>query len=199
VGQRRRQAALPTRSVLRLRVSVARETGEGASLYAAGVVGTAEQRPVGESHLAAVQPAGKALLDGGDQLDERAQAAVVLRLRGQVREPAREHAPDQTEELAVEEIPIAAWQTARATSSASVTCAGLPGRAGTGYSSAKTYAATTRASRSAVISRLHLEGHVWKPSFVPNRRVPARNPPVEINPLARGDVSGNPRGDPRHR
>jgi hypothetical protein len=31
-----------------------------------------------------------------------------------------------------------------------------------------------RASRSVIISSLHLEGHVWKPSFVLQRRVPAR-------------------------
>src|SRR5215218_3601284 len=84
-----------------------------------------------------------------------------------------------------EEIPIAAWQTARATSSASATSGRRPRRAGTGYSSAKTYAATTRASRSVVISSLHLEGHVWKPSFALHRRVPARNPPFHIKPLVR--------------
>src|SRR5215213_8351142 len=82
-----------------------------------------------------------------------------------------------------EQMPIAAWQTARATSSASATSGRRPGRAGTGYSSAKTYAAITRASRSIVISSLHLEGHVWKPSFALRRRVPARNPPFHIKPL----------------
>ena len=34
------------------------------------------------------------------------------------------------------------------------------------------YAATTTASRSVVISSLHLEGHVWKPFFALNTRVP---------------------------
>src|SRR5215210_492807 len=82
-----------------------------------------------------------------------------------------------------EQMPIAAWQTAKATSSASATSGRRPGRAGTGYSSANTYAATTRASRSVVISSLHLEGHVWKPSLALRRRVPARNPPFHIKPL----------------
>ncbi len=75
-----------------------------------------------------------------DQLDQAAQPAVVLRLVGQMRKPARQHPLDQAEELPVELIPIAAWQTANATSSASLINAGRPPRAGTGYSSAKTYA-----------------------------------------------------------
>jgi hypothetical protein len=48
--------------------------------------------------------------------------------------------------------PVAACATASATSSASVRSGGRPGRAGTGYSSANTYAATTRASRSVISS-----------------------------------------------
>src|SRR5205085_3002268 len=50
--------------------------------------------------------------------------------------------------------------------------AGRPCPAGTRYSSANTYAATTRASRS-VISSSNLEGtQVWKP-FLVKPRVPA--------------------------
>ena len=79
-------------------------------------------------------------------------------------------------------IPIAACATASATSSPSVVSGGRPPRAGPRYSSANTYAATTRASRS-VISSSNLEGtQVWKPFFV-DRRVPANPPTLHIKPL----------------
>ena len=54
-----------------------------------------------EARLAAVEPAGEPLLHGSDQLDECAQATVVLRLGGEVRKPAGQHPPHQAEELAV--------------------------------------------------------------------------------------------------
>src|SRR5207244_9511282 len=83
--------------------------------------------------------------------------------------------------------------TAKATNSASLTSGCRPGRAATRYSSAKTYAATTRASRS-VISSSDLEGtQVWKPFFV-IERVPANPPDFHINPLGACDarnVSGD--------
>ncbi len=47
-----------------------------------------------------------------------------------------------------------------------------PGFAGTGYSSANTYAVTTRASRSGVISSSYLEGTTVRKPFVVQTRVP---------------------------
>src|SRR5262249_12703467 len=83
-------------------------------------------------------------------------------------------------------IPIAACATASAISSASVTSGGLPARAGSRYSSANTYAATTRASRS-VISSSDLEGtQDWKP-FDIEAEDPCRPPPFHIKPLAAED------------
>jgi hypothetical protein len=47
------------------------KASEGAVRGAARVVGAAQQRPLGKSYLAAVEPAGEVLLDAGDQLHER--------------------------------------------------------------------------------------------------------------------------------
>src|SRR5581483_1915377 len=81
-------------------------------------------------------------------------------------------------------IPIAACATARATSSASLTSGRRPPRAGTRYSSANTYAAITRASRS-VISSSNLEGkHGLEALLREQTAGPCRNPPFHINPLA---------------
>ena len=74
---------------------------ELAPLPAAGIVGDSDQRPVAQPDAATVEPARQPLLDNADQPDERPQAPVVLRLVGQVREPARQHPADQAEELAV--------------------------------------------------------------------------------------------------
>jgi len=78
-----------------------RSRNERASLLATGVVGDRELAAVGESDVAAVEQAGESLLHDRDQLDERAQAPVVLRLVGKVREPAGQHPADQAEEPAV--------------------------------------------------------------------------------------------------
>src|SRR4029453_15196246 len=67
---------------------------------------------------------------------------------------------------------------------ASVVNGPRPPRTGSGYSSAKTYAATTRASRS-VISSSHLEGtQVWKPFFDNDNEDPRpASAPFHIKPL----------------
>ena len=91
----------PDEAVLRLRVAVAGEAGELASLLAARVAGDRELGAVGEPDAAGVEPARELLLHDRDQLDQAAQPAVVLRLVGQMRKPARQHPPDQAEELPV--------------------------------------------------------------------------------------------------
>jgi len=88
-------------AVLRLRVAKAGAAGEAAALCAAGVVGDPDQRPVGKPSAAQVEPGGEPLLHGREQPDQATQAPVVLRLRGQVREPARQDPLDQAEELTV--------------------------------------------------------------------------------------------------
>src|SRR6185312_13658899 len=81
-------------------------------------------------------------------------------------------------------IPIAACATANATNSASLTSAGRPPRAGTRYSSANTYPATTRASRS-VISSSNLEGTQGLEALLRDQTAgPCPNPPFHIKPLA---------------
>jgi hypothetical protein len=87
--------------VLRLRVAEAGEAGERGSLLAAGVARDCELGAVGEPDAARVQPASEPLLHDRDQLDERPQAAVVLRLLRQMRKPTRQQPPHQTEELPV--------------------------------------------------------------------------------------------------
>jgi hypothetical protein len=88
-------------AVLRLGEAEAGEAGELAATLTAGVVGDADQGAVAEPDAAAVEQAGESLLHDRDQLDEHPQASVVLRLVGQVREPARQHTTDQAEELPV--------------------------------------------------------------------------------------------------
>jgi hypothetical protein len=74
---------------------------EAAARGAAGVVGHADERPVGEASAAGIAPAGEPLLHGCEPLDEQAQPPVVLRLLGQMRKPAGQHPLDEAEELAV--------------------------------------------------------------------------------------------------
>src|SRR3954454_19669965 len=85
----------------RLGEAVAGEAGELAPLRATGVVGDPDQRAVAEPQTAAVEAACEALLHDRDQLDETAQASVVLRLLRQVRKPAGQHTADQAEKLPV--------------------------------------------------------------------------------------------------
>jgi hypothetical protein len=87
--------------VLRLRVAVAGEAGELGSLLAAGIAGDRELGAISEPDTARVEPASELLLHERDQLDERPQAAVVLRLVRQMRKPARQHPLGETEELPV--------------------------------------------------------------------------------------------------
>jgi hypothetical protein len=75
--------------------------GEGRSSLTARIAGDRELGAVGETHAACVQPGGESLLGGADQIDERAQPPVVLRLRGKPREPARQRPLDELEELTV--------------------------------------------------------------------------------------------------
>jgi hypothetical protein len=88
-------------TVLRLSEAEAGEAGELAPLLAAWVVGDTDQRAVAEPHTARVEPAREPLLDDRDQPDQGTQAPVVLRLLGQMRKPARQYPPDQTEELPI--------------------------------------------------------------------------------------------------
>ena len=87
--------------MLRLGEAVAGEAGEPGSLLAAGVAGNRDLAAVGEPGAADVDAAGKLLLHDRDQPDQAAQPPVVLRLLGQVRKPARQQPPDQTEELTI--------------------------------------------------------------------------------------------------
>jgi transposase len=66
------------------------------------------------------------------------RGAPRSRLGGHVRGPAGRIRSTKPRNWRSEEIPIAAWQRASGTSSASETFAGRPVRGGTGYSSAKT-------------------------------------------------------------
>ena len=86
VGQQHEPDA-PDEAVLRARVAVAGEAGELASLLAAGVVRDRELGAVGEPDAARVEPAREPLLHDRDQLDQAAQAAVVLRLLGRRQTP----------------------------------------------------------------------------------------------------------------
>ena len=81
--------------------AVAGEARELAALRAAGVVRDRQLCPVRESCTAEADPACDPLLHDREQLDQPAQATVVLRLLGQMRKPARQQPRDQTKELAV--------------------------------------------------------------------------------------------------
>jgi hypothetical protein len=70
-------------------------------MRAAGIVGDADQGAVAETNAAAVEPAGKPLLHDRDKPNQAAESPVVLRLHGQMRKPARQHALDKAEELAI--------------------------------------------------------------------------------------------------
>jgi hypothetical protein len=56
---------------------------------------------VTQADAARVEPAREPLLDVADQLDQSAQAPVVLRLAGQMRKPTRQHPADQARELPI--------------------------------------------------------------------------------------------------
>src|SRR5207247_4526608 len=100
VGQQH-EPHTPDEAMVRLRVAVAGEAGEVGSLLAAWIAGDRELSAVSEPHTARVEPACELLLHTRDQLDQRPQAAVVLRLVGQMRKPARQDATDEAEELTV--------------------------------------------------------------------------------------------------
>jgi hypothetical protein len=68
---------------------------------AAGEVGDPDQGAVREPGAAHVQEPSELLLHNAKQPCQRAWAPVVLRLRGQMREPARQPVATKTEELAV--------------------------------------------------------------------------------------------------
>jgi len=87
--------------VLRLREAEAGEAGELAPPLAAGIVGDTDQGAVAEPNAARVEPAREPLLHDREQLDQRSQPAVVLRLLGQVRKPAGQDPADQAEELPI--------------------------------------------------------------------------------------------------
>ena len=82
-------------------VAVGGRAGELALGGAASVVRDSDQGAVRESGAARVQEPSQVLLHDGQQARQAPQPAVVLRLRGQMREPARQPPADQTEELPV--------------------------------------------------------------------------------------------------
>src|SRR5205823_4255051 len=77
----------PEEAVVRLRVAVAGEAGEMASLTAAGIARDGELGAVSEPDAAEIEPARELLLHDRDQLNQATQPAVVLRLLGQMRKP----------------------------------------------------------------------------------------------------------------
>src|SRR5581483_6699281 len=106
------------------------------------------------------------------------------RLLGQVRKPARQHAPNQAEELPVRADPDRSLSDSQRDQLRIADQRPPTAARGTGYSSANTYAATTRASRS-VISSSHLEGTDGLEALLREQTAgPCRNPPFHINPLA---------------
>jgi hypothetical protein len=70
-------------------------------LLAARIAGDRQLGAVSQAHAAHVQPARQLLLHQRDQLDQRPQAPLVLRLVGQMREPTRQHPPHEAQELAI--------------------------------------------------------------------------------------------------
>jgi hypothetical protein len=86
---------------VRARIAVAGVTGEVAALGAAGIVGTRQQRAVGEPDLAFGDQLGDPQLHARDPRGQPAQAPVVLRLAGQTGKPARQKPLDQAQKLAV--------------------------------------------------------------------------------------------------
>jgi hypothetical protein len=131
--------------------SSSRSGQSGRTRIAAGSRGSWQPRAgaVRESDTSRVELTRKLVMHDRDQLDECPQAAVVLRLVGQMRKPARQHAADQAEKLPIGTDPDRCLADCESDQIRVLTSAGRPWQAGTRYSSAKTYAATTRASRSS--------------------------------------------------
>jgi hypothetical protein len=119
-------------------VAVAGEARKLASSGAAWIAGDREQGAVGGANVACVEPAGEPLLYRADQFDECAQATVVLRLLGKVREPAGQDPLHQAEELAIGGDPHRRLTDGKADELRVCDLGRASGRAGTGYSSAKT-------------------------------------------------------------
>jgi len=174
--------------VVRLRIAVASVAGELGSLLAARVAGDRELGAISErTPPASSQRASRCCTTEISSTSAR-KRRLYCDWSGRCGNQPGNTRPTRPRNCRSELIPVAACATASATSSASLTSAGRPCRVGTRYSSAKTYAATTRASRS-VISSSDLEGtQVWKP-FVLVGRVPANPPDFHIKPLARKSAS----------
>src|SRR5438128_1207473 len=99
-----------------------------------------------------------------------------------MRKPARQHPPDQAEELPIGADPHRRLGNSKRDPLRALTSRGRPGRRGTGYSSAKTYAATTRASRS-VISSSYLERTQGLEALRLSAAGPCQPAGFHINPL----------------
>src|SRR5450756_1288007 len=95
------QAHAPVPAALGGAVAVGGLAGEPALAGAAGVVRAGKQGAVGEAHAAAGEKLGEAELHPRDLRRQAPQAAAQLRLTRQLREAARQQAPDRAEELAV--------------------------------------------------------------------------------------------------
>ncbi|HEY5388730.1 MAG TPA: hypothetical protein VIL79_12610 [Thermoleophilia bacterium] len=95
------QAQAPVPAALGGAVAVGGLAGELALAGAAGVVGAGKQGAVDEAHAAAGNQLGDGELHARDLRRQAPQAAAQLRLSGQLREAARQQAPDGAQELAV--------------------------------------------------------------------------------------------------
>src|SRR5437762_1024943 len=78
-----------------------REEASARSLLAARIARDRELGAISQPNTARVEPACELLLHARDQLDERPQTPVVLRLIRPMRKPAWQQPLDQAEELAV--------------------------------------------------------------------------------------------------
>jgi hypothetical protein len=95
------QAHAPYEQALGWAVAVAGVPGELALALAAGIVRARDQRAVDQPDVALGQPLGDAQLNRGDPRSQPSEPAVVLRLVGQVRKPARQQPVDHAEKLTV--------------------------------------------------------------------------------------------------
>jgi hypothetical protein len=96
---------IPTRPALRGALAVVRVRREFAPRGAIGVIGATDERAVGEPDPALGDERRHLERHRRDVGREPAQAAVVLRLLGQVRKPAPKPLADQTQELAIRGLP----------------------------------------------------------------------------------------------
>ena len=155
--------------------------GELAAAAAACVVGDADQGAVGQPQLARGEQLRQSQLHRSKQRRQRPQPAVVLRLAGQLRKPARQHLPDQAEKLAIRRDPDCRLRDRQAPPARRRSSPPAGPERGTAAPSANTYAATTRVSSDADNSCSNHEGTGLETLSSSHRLVPAH--PTRIRPL----------------